>query len=63
MPSNVTLDQIEDLINIARQVDVLLDGLATLGIGSTLPPQYKEDWARIHTELQEILEEFPNETR
>ena len=44
------------LVDASKRAEIMMDGCALLGIGNWLYGQYREDWATIHTELQEALE-------
>ena len=50
--------EVKALKNAAHQVEVLMDTLALLDIAQNLPPQYREDWPHIHTELIDALAPF-----
>lgn len=45
----------EMLVSLLRQVDVVMDGAAMMGVGSIMTPRYREDWAVVHTRVREHL--------
>ena len=48
------------LHEICKQAEILMDALAIKDIGDWLNqagPQYRRDWAEVHTELREIVNE------
>lgn len=45
----------ETLLSLLRQVDVVMDGAAMMGVGSIMAPRYRDDWAVVHTRVREHL--------